>query len=78
MTIATTFAVGSRDWFQQQQDLEELREAVLKLSSFINQHSILDLPRSQTLALAIFKNGECSGCVSAARAARLLAETDNA
>ncbi len=78
MTSATTFAVESHDWSQQRQDREDLREAVLRLGSFIDQHSPLDLRRSQVLALAILENGECSGCVSAARAARLLAEADNA
>ena len=68
----------TRDYFQQQQDRQELAEAVLKLGSFIEQYSPLSLQRSQVLALAILENGECSGCVSAARAARLLAEADDA
>ena len=68
----------NRDWFQQQQDRQELEEAVLKLGSFINQYSSLSLQRSQVLALAILENGDSSGCVSATRAARPLAEVEDA
>ena len=68
----------TRDYFQQQQDRQELEEAVLRLGGFIYQYSPLILQRSQVLALAIFENGDCSGCVSAARAARLLAEVEDA
>jgi hypothetical protein len=68
----------ARDYFEQQQDRHELAEAVFKLGSFINQYSPLSLQRSQVLALAILENADCSGCVSAARAARLLAEADDA
>lgn len=64
----------TRDWAQQQQDREELAETVNMLGSFINQHSPLELERSRILALAILENGQCSGVVSAAKAARLLAE----
>jgi hypothetical protein len=67
-----------RDYFQQQQDRQELEEAVLRLGSFIDQFSTLGLQRSQILALAILENGNNSGVVSAARAARLLAEADDA
>ena len=69
---------SARNWLQQRQDRQELREAVLKLGSFIEQYSSLSLQRSQVLALAILENGECSGCVSATRAARLLTGTDDA
>jgi hypothetical protein len=68
----------SRDYFQQQQDRQELEEAVFKLGSFIEQFSPLSLQASQVLALAILENGNNSGVVSAARAARLLAEADDA
>jgi hypothetical protein len=65
------------DWFEQQQDRQELADAVNKLGRFIDQYSPLPSERSRILALAILENGETSGVVSAARAARLLAESDS-
>jgi hypothetical protein len=66
------------NYFQQQQDRQELGHAVDTLGSFIAKHSVLDLRSSCALALQIFQNGESSGCVSVARATRLLAEINDA
>ena len=69
---------GPNDYFQWQQERQELREAVDMLGNFIAKHSKLNSSDSIMLAMQIFVNGESSGCVSAARAARLLAEAGNA
>ena len=69
---------GPNDYFQWQQERQELREAVDMLGNFIAKHSKLNSSDSSMLAMQIFVNGESSGCVSAARAARLLAEAGNA
>ena len=68
----------ARDYFQQQQDRQELAEAVTTLGNYIYQVSSLSGHQSQRLAMQILENGESSGCVFAARAARLLAEADDA
>jgi hypothetical protein len=67
----------TRDWFDQQQDRQELTETVSCLSSFIAQHSALSDLQAQRLALAILENGPESGVVSAARATRLLECADS-
>lgn len=69
---------GPKDYFQWQQERQELREAVDMLGNFIAKHSKLNSFDSSMLAMQIFVNGESSGCVSAARAARLMAEADDA
>lgn len=75
----TTMAdFDTHDYFQWQQDRQELREAVDMLGNFIAKHSKLNSFDSSMLAMQIFVNGESSGCVSAARAARLMAEADDA
>lgn len=66
------------DYFQWQQERQELREAVDMLGNFIAKHSKLNSFDSSMLAMQIFVNGESSGCVSAARSARLMAEADDA
>jgi uncharacterized protein (DUF3084 family) len=69
----------TRDYFQQQQDRQELQDAVDTLGSFIFQVGPhLSVHQSRRLAMQILENGEKSGVVSAARAARLLAEADDA
>ena len=66
------------DYFQWQQERQELREAVDMLGNFITKHSKLNSSDSSMLAMQIFVNGESSGCVSAARATRMLTEAGDA
>ena len=68
----------THDYFQLHQERRELREAVDMLGNFIAKHSKLNSSDSSMLAMQIFVNGESSGVVSAARAARLLAEANDA
>ena len=69
---------GPNDYFQWQQERQELREAVDMLGNFIAKHSKLSPFSAHVLASQILKDGESSGCVSAARAARLMAEVGDA
>jgi hypothetical protein len=64
----------THDYFEQQQDRQELAEAVSSLGSFIGRHSLLNDLEAERLALAILTDGPGSGVVSAARAVRLLKE----
>ena len=66
----------THDYFEQQQDRQELAEAVSSLGSFIGRHSLLNDLQAEQLALAILTNGPESGVVAAARAVRLLKEAD--
>ena len=68
----------ARDYFQEHQDRQELAKAMSMLGSFIAKYSVLDPISASVLAMQIYVNGESSGCVSAARAARLLKEAHNA